>query len=78
MLNSHSLRQRRANRDRHRQLRQRQRQHAGAHGGGEPVRGELADHFTRMLKLAERLDTGFDVLGQIIMNSCPLVRLSPW
>ncbi len=37
-------------RNRHRQLRQGQRQHTGAHGRGEPVRGELTDHFARMLQ----------------------------
>ncbi|MNQ93823.1 hypothetical protein D3C85_1093050 [compost metagenome] len=35
-------------------LRQGQGEHAGAHGRGEPVGGELTDHFTRMRQLAQR------------------------
>ena len=60
-----------------RQLRQRQRQHPGAHGGGEPVRGELADHFPRTGQVAE----GFVVQGGRAGhdgNPLPRRRLGPW
>ncbi|MNS82432.1 hypothetical protein D3C72_1161780 [compost metagenome] len=46
-----------------RQLRQCQRQHAGAHGGREPVGGELADHLAGMLQMTERFDSGLDAIG---------------
>ncbi|MOA38122.1 hypothetical protein D3C78_1597710 [compost metagenome] len=35
------------------QLMQGKRQHTGAHGGGEPVGGELANDFAGMLQMAQ-------------------------
>ncbi|MNL27349.1 hypothetical protein D3C87_1489360 [compost metagenome] len=45
------------------QLCQRQCQYPGAHGGGKPVGGELANDFHGMLQVAKRLDTGFGDVG---------------
>ncbi|MDQ0739525.1 hypothetical protein QF045_002385 [Pseudomonas sp. W4I3] len=59
-----------------RQLRQGQRQHAGAHGRGKPVRGELANHFPGTGQVTE----GFVAEGGRAGhdgNPLPRMRLRP-
>ncbi|MNI96652.1 hypothetical protein D3C73_1551510 [compost metagenome] len=44
--------------DRDWQLGECQRQHPGAHGGGKPVRGELANGFQRMVQMTQGSNEG--------------------